>query len=290
MDKERLTKQPIVKLVQRNARSLIMLGGLTLAIGGIACNTENAQPTAGLPTPTPSEASLEPSPTPTPKPTDQPIATATPRPTEIIPTPTLVPTRVPEPTPTLVPTATPRPPEPTPTPTLVPTRVPKPSPTPAPTATPRPPEIKTEIPIGVRSVDSSGRYPKRTCDIVDRRTGTIVTGLQAPAWMDRKETGEGEKNDKYLTVILEPNQFVLTEGTLVERRLTDKFVFGPIAYIVDEAGSQRKEVTYYVSWGAMTVYATEKDAQIGLCMAVKEAIKDSRIPFSIVFPERWNVK
>ena len=239
MDKERLTKQPIVKLVQRSARSLIMLGGLTFATG-IACYTENAQPTAGLPTPTPSEAPLEPSP----------IAT----------------------------------------PTLVPTRVPEPTPTPAPTATPRPPEIKTEIPIGVRSDSFYKNRRRGTCDIVDRRTGTIVTGLQAPAWMDRKETGEGEKNDKYLTVILEPNQFVLTEGTLVERRLTDRFVFGPVAYVIDEAGSQKKEVTYYVSWGAMTVYATEKDAQIGLCMAVKEALKVNLNPFSIVFPERWNVK
>ena len=273
MDKERLTKQPIAKLVQRNVRSLIMLGGLTFATG-IACYTENAQPTAGLPTPTPSEAPLEPSP---------------------IPTPTLVPTRVPEPTPTPAPTATPRPTEtPRPTATLAPTpkptETPKPTPTPAPTATPRPPEIKTEIPIGVRSDSFYKNRRRGTCDIVDRRTGTIVTDLQAPAWVDRKETGEGDKNDKYLTVILEPNQFVLTEGTLVERRLTDRFVFGPVAYVIDEAGSQKKEVTYYVSWGAMTVYATEKDAQIGLCMAVKEALKVNLNPFSIVFPERWNVK
>ena len=71
MDKERLTKHPTAKLVQRSAASLIMLGGLTFATG-IACNNslsgseksnaENAQATAGLPTPTPSEAPLEPSP------------------------------------------------------------------------------------------------------------------------------------------------------------------------------------------------------------------------------------
>src|SRR3989344_4757401 len=110
-------------------------------------------------------------------------------------------------------------------------------------AAPRPGEI-SGLSFGINYDSSTG-----ICNILDKRTHAIVTNLQAPTYLDRKTTEEGEENDKLLSVILEPGQFALTEGWLVDKdreQPKKRFAFGTVAYVVDEAGSQKRQVEYFV--------------------------------------------